>query len=295
MAESIATSSHTGDAPFRPAAGILPRTGLACLSAGTGEVVLLLHGWGGFKEMWWGVMRALAPTCRTVALDWPGHGSAALERGGPVLDALAKLTLDACAEAGLEKVTLAGHSFGGNVAARAALLRPDLVSRLVLVDAAIDAAYLTPTSRISAHPRAGRHLMRLNRVVGWPLARLGARVPHEHGGGFVRPFVRTQHYLRRVDPEVLVEYLRALREGSLGERVREIAQPTLVVAGERDFLVHPEQARRLAQAIPHAHLRMLPRAYHCPMDESPAAFHRSLLGFLRAHPLGGRCGWAPQQ
>lgn len=288
MARGITTAPHMDEAPFLPAPGILRRTGLASLSAGEGGAVVLLHGWGGFKEMWWGTMRALAPSHRTVALDWPGHGSVALERGRPVLDALAELTLDACAELGLEDVALVGHSFGGNVAVRAALLRPDLVSRLVLVDASIDAAYLSPTSRISAHPRAGRHLMRLNRVVGWPIGRLGARVPHEHGGGFVLPFVRGQHYLRRVEPDILVEYLRALRAGSLGERVREIVQPTLVVAGERDFLVHPEQARRLAEAIPHAHLHTLPRAYHCPMDESPAAFYRALLGFLGAHPPDGR-------
>lgn len=278
--------SVTYSAPpeFQPQTGIVPRTGLSYISAGTGNPVVLLHGWGGFKEAWWGAMRSLSQDYAVYAFDWPGHGSPALTPGQPVLDALVELAAGSLDALGLRHVTLAGHSFGGNVAARLALARPDLVSRLVLVDAAIDAEHLSPTSRLCTHPRIGERVLRLNRYLCWPLVRLGGRVPHDHAGGFLRPMARRQTYMARVDERVLFEFLVALCEGSLGDRVSQITQPVLVVAGERDPLVHPRQARDLAAKIPRSELCMLRRAYHCPMDEQPAAFNRALAGFLMRNP-----------
>lgn len=280
---------RTGNAApstFEPQAGIVPETGLRYLSAGAGEPVVLLHGWGGFKEMWWGAMRALSPSYRVVALDWPGHGSAPLEAGAPVLDTLAGLAVASCEALGLERVTLVGHSFGGNVAARVALAEPRLVARLALVDAAIDADHLSRTARLFANPRIGERALRLNRLVSWPLARLGGRVPHEHGGGFLRPLARRQSYLVRVEVGVLLEFLAALHGGSLGDEVAGIAQPTLVLWGERDPLVRPRQAWELARKIPRSRLVLIRGAYHCPMDEQPAEFNRALLDFLQDHLLG---------
>jgi len=85
-----------------------------------------------------------------------------------------------------------------------------------------------------------------------------------------------------VEASVLFAFLAALREGSLADRLSEIAQPTLVLVGERDPLIRPHQARDLARQIPHAQLCLVKRAYHCPMDEQPAAFNRALIDFLSA-------------
>jgi pimeloyl-ACP methyl ester carboxylesterase len=47
--------------------------------------------------------------------------------------------------------------------------------------------------------------------------------------------------------------------------------------------VLPRQARRAAELIPNAQLRIIPRAFHNPMDDRPAEFHRVLLEFLDHH------------
>ena len=268
---------------FRPHTGNVAQTGLQYLSAGKGEPVVLLHGWGGFKEMWWGTMQALSPYHRVIAFDWPGHGSSvALEAGLPVLDGLAELVLASFASLGLRRVTLVGHSLGGNVAARVALARPDLITRLALIDAVVDPGHLPATSWLFAHPRIGERALRVARLISWPLSKLGSRIPHEHGGGFLRPLARRQSRVAQVEASVLFAFLAALREGSLADRLSGIAQPTLILAGERDPLVRPRQARDLAREIPHAQLCLLRGAYHCPMDEQPTAFHRALIDFLSA-------------
>ena len=274
---------------FRLHTGNVAQTGLHYLSAGKGEPVVLLHGWGGFKEMWWGTMQALSPSYRVIAFDWPGHGSSGpLEAGLPVLDALADLALASFAALGLRGVTLVGHSLGGNVAARVALARPDLVARLALIDAVVDPGHLPATSWLFAHPRIGERALRFARLISWPLSKLGSRIPHEHGGGFLRPLARRQSRVAQVEVSVLFAFLAALREGSLADRLSEITQPTLILAGERDPLVRPHQARDLARQIPHAQLCLLRRAYHCPMDEQPIAFHQALIDFLQVHTFESR-------
>ncbi len=265
---------------MQPYSGSVPGTGVRYLRAGSGDPVVLLHGWGAFKEIWWGTIKALAPRYTAIAFDWPGHGSPALEDGQEVLEALVGVTEATCEALGLAGIALAGHSMGGNIAARVALRRPDLVSRLILVDAAIDAQYLSRLSRTYIHPRWGKRTIRLSQVLTRPVVRWGARVPHEHDGGVLRTWARRESYMARVNTTVLHTYLEALYRGSLAEQVGEIVQPTLVVTGARDPLVSPEQARSLARRIPRAELAVISRAFHNPMDEQPAAFHRALLDFL---------------
>ncbi len=267
-------------AEFRPVLGRVPRSGLAFLHAGSGAAVVLLHGWGASKELWWSTIKALEPFYSVYAFDWPGHGSPALETDADILDALVESTATTCDTLGLHQIVLVGHSLGGNIAARVAIERPELVARLVLVDAAIDSRYLSALSRLYVDPRWGEAAIRLNRRLSGPFARMGARVPHEHGGGVVWPWMRRARYMARVDTHVLHSFLAALHRGSIADRVDAITQPTLVVTGEHDPLVHPRQAYLLADAIPCARLAIIKGAYHTPMDERPADFYRALLTFL---------------
>ncbi len=274
-------------AAFEPEVGVAPRTGVPFLCAGSGEPVVFLHGWGAFKELWWSTLKYLAPNYQVLALDWPGHGTAEIAAAGELLPDLATLAIDTCIASGLERVTLVGHSLGGNVAARAALERPDIIARLVLVDAAIDPRHFMRMGRLMLDPRWGEAAIRVSRKLARPLHLIGARVPHEHRGGVLRPWARRTCYMALVDPRVLHNYLIAIHRGSIADQIHRISQPTLVVTGKRDPLVHPRQARLLAEAIPKAELEVIPRSYHTPMDERPAEFNRVLLRFLERHPLDG--------
>src|SRR5262249_8993200 len=62
----------------------------------------------------------------------------------------------------------------------------------------------------------------------------------------------------------------------------KIRMPTLVVWGEQDRLLPPDEGRRLAAAIPGSVLAMLPHAGHMPQEEVPAEFSRTVVEFLRS-------------
>lgn len=59
-----------------------------------------------------------------------------------------------------------------------------------------------------------------------------------------------------------------------------ISTPTLVVAGEDDFICGPDSAREIAGAIPGARLELIPGAGHFTYVEQPEAFRAALLPFL---------------
>ncbi len=266
---------------FVPQTAMLERSNLRCITAGQGEPVVFLHGVGGFKELWWETMRVMQAQFRMFAFDWPGHGSPPLPTDTPILETLAQQTIEACDELGLRQIALVGHSLGGNVAARVALTRPDLVTRLALIDAAVLDTHLPFYGKLYVDPRWSRYTGRTHASVAGLLGRIGARVPHDHAGGLLQPWARRCYYMMQAEEQILQAFVRAVYQGSLGDDLRHIQQPTLVLTGSRDMLVRPGQARKIAAMIPDARLVIQRGAYHNPMDEQPAAFQRTLRAFLQ--------------
>jgi pimeloyl-ACP methyl ester carboxylesterase len=66
------------------------------------------------------------------------------------------------------------------------------------------------------------------------------------------------------------------------EELRNIAMPVLVLHGERDEFIAPDQPRRLAALIPGATLMIMPGIGHFAHIEQPAEFNRIVLEFLAA-------------
>ncbi|RRR65424.1 MAG: alpha/beta hydrolase [Candidatus Viridilinea halotolerans] len=248
--------------------------GLSYLHAGEyGPPVVMLHGWGAFKELWWSTLRRLGRDHRCFALDLPGHGGSPLGQAA-TLAALAQRVAAFCDDMGLQAITLLGHSMGGAVAVELALARPDLVAQLVLVDAAVDAHLMPFFARIYMLPGWGWVLLRCTQALGRALRPLTTRVPHEHGGGWLRPWMRRNAYLATFEPEGLHRIYRSLFATRAGPRLAQLRMPTLVISGQLDSLVPAAHSRRLAQRIAGARYVEIFGALHNPMDERPAAFEK---------------------
>ncbi len=107
--------------------------GLRVWTGGDGPAVVLVHGLGGSAANWVEVVPRLLPVMRVLAVDLPGHGGSPAPARGSGIDAYAEAVAAAMLSERCTPALVAGHSFGGQVAARLALRRPELVSRLLLV------------------------------------------------------------------------------------------------------------------------------------------------------------------
>lgn len=105
-------------------------------TAGTGDKVVLLHGWGGRADSFLPVYNYLSSKFQVYAIDFPGFGQSTVpDRQWGVQDYMDMLYkfFDAL---NIEKAHLIGHSFGGRVSIMFSAKHPERVDKIVLVDSA---------------------------------------------------------------------------------------------------------------------------------------------------------------
>jgi len=98
-----------------------------------GEVVLLVHGYGGDRNSWLFLQEPLAARHRVYALDLPGHGTSSKDVGDGSVGVLADAVLGVLDSIGAERAHLVGHSLGGAVAVAAAARDPRRIGSLTLI------------------------------------------------------------------------------------------------------------------------------------------------------------------
>jgi len=106
------------------------------MEAGSGPVVIFLHGLGGDRKNWGPTIGPLSEKYRVIAPDQIGFGLSDKPlinyRIGTLVDVLDRMLK----ELKIERASLVGNSLGGWAAAAFTLAHPEKVDRLVLVDAA---------------------------------------------------------------------------------------------------------------------------------------------------------------
>lgn len=265
-----------------------------------GRTVLLLHGKNFSGAYWERTARALsARGYRVVIPDQVGFGKSSK----PVpfqysLHALAAHTRALLESLGVERAAVVGHSMGGMVAVRFALLAPERTERLVLVNpiGLEDWKRLVPYRPVEALFEAERKA-----------------TPRS-----VRAYMQESYFAGQWKPayEPLVEVLAGWTRGKDRERLAWVAAlttemvftqpvlyefpdlrtPTLLIIGERDRTAigkawaspevraqlgnYPELGRKAAAAIPGAKLVALPGVGHLPQVEAWADYERALVDFL---------------
>jgi pimeloyl-ACP methyl ester carboxylesterase len=241
----------------------------AWLEAGSGPLLVLVHGAGGSADLWLHQLDDLADAARVVAPDLPGHGPGQGRRGGPGTPSVpgyAEWLEGFLAALDAESVVLVGHSMGGAIAQSFALARPERLAGLVLM---ATGARLRVLPRIvellRQRPREGQSLIR-------DLS-FGPGAPPECTD-------LVDRVLRERAPLVtLADYLVCDRF-DVRDQLAGIRTPTLVVAGTEDRLTPPKYGRFLAEAIPKARLVEIPGAGHFPQLEAPAAVNAAIREFL---------------
>ncbi len=98
-----------------------------------GKYILFIHGLASYIPAWKKNIENLKNNYRCIAIDLPGYGKSSKGNYQVSMDFYADVIADFCRKKNINKVILAGHSMGGQIAITAALKYPDLVSDLILI------------------------------------------------------------------------------------------------------------------------------------------------------------------
>lgn len=246
--------------------------------AGSGPAVLLIHGLGWDHSLWNPTIEQFAPRHRMIAADTRGHGGTG-KPAGPYDMAMFAKDYSALADAiGLKRVCVVGLSQGGMVAQKLALLRPDLVSALVLISTSCKSA---PSLRDNMEAR----IAAMDQAGPAATAKIAAESIFSPGWRAANAEGLTRFYAWRsaMPVEPLNAATRALYDFDLSKDLPSITVPTLVVAGAEDTLTRPAGMEEIAALIPGAEYRLIAESGHMLPVEQPAAVSALLGDFLDTH------------
>jgi pimeloyl-ACP methyl ester carboxylesterase len=258
-------------------------------SAGSGPLLVLLHGIAGTSATWELVIPRLAERHTVIAPDLLGHGDSEKPQGDYSLGAYASGVRDLLDSLGHESATIVGHSLGGGIAMQFAYQFADRCDRLGLVSSGGLGREVHLLLRAAALPgaeavlpwlsAAGKH--GVGKVVH-VLGRLGLRASSDLEEAW-RSFVSL------TDPDARRAFLHTVR-GIIdlgGQRVSAhdrlyLAEglPTLIVWGEEDPLIPVSHAREAHARIAGSRLEIFSGAGHFPHLDAPVLFAEVLLDFM---------------
>jgi pimeloyl-ACP methyl ester carboxylesterase len=255
--------------------------------AGSGPVLLLIHGMGGSSENWRAVIEPLALDHTVIVPNLPGHGGSS-PGGDYSVGGLAAGLRDLLLVLGQDRATLVGHSLGGGIAMQFAYQFPEILERLVLVSSGGLGPEVSPLLRAAALPGAGPFIATTAPLVG----ALDARLRRAEIGG--RPLSTdlsevVHGYALLSDRQRRAAFLSTVRSviGIGGQKVSAVdrlylaeAVPVLIVWGARDHLVPAHHADHAHREIRGSRLEVFEDAGHLPQLEEPARFVEVLERFL---------------
>ncbi|GLR20014.1 alpha/beta fold hydrolase [Portibacter lacus] len=109
---------------------------IAYMEVGQGDPIIFIHGLGSYAPAWKKNIDQLSKNYRCIAIDLPGYGKSSKGKYEASMSAYADNISEFITLLGLEIVTLAGHSMGGQISMMTALAYPDQIDRLILISPA---------------------------------------------------------------------------------------------------------------------------------------------------------------
>ncbi len=264
---------------------------IGLIDEGQGEQVLvLIHGLGSNAKSWIKNIPALAKKYRVIALDLPGYGKSDKGYYQYSMDFYADVVKDLLNDISVSRVTLVGHSMGGQIAMYTALKYPEKVENLVLLSPAgferftpgesawmrkavsTEFVYDTPIRNIDINARATFYEM-----PDWAEFIITDRIQIRSAKGFDR-------YCYAVSKNVA-----AMLDGIVWDRLDQIKHRTLIIFGEEDGLIpnpylHGGRTREIAtigeNEIANNELIMIPDCGHFVQVEKPDQTNEAILNFM---------------
>ena len=255
---------------------------------GEGKPLLLIHGYGAGMWVWEKQIEALSQFYRVYALDLIGHGFSDRPKISYTPETYIHFLRDFMDGVGIEKATLIGNSMGGGVAWATAILFPERVDRLILIDC------VPPNVLQQVKNESFRMLTAIKDIPLLPYLVMAVR----NKSSIRKILLECISNIKLVTPEVVDRQVQLSRiKGTtwalystfqharealkLEDRFSLIRKPTLFIWGEKDLIFPPHVGEKLHHAIAGSKFRRIEKSGHIPMWETPDEVNQAILDFLQ--------------
>jgi pimeloyl-ACP methyl ester carboxylesterase len=303
MSPAATAKAATGDTSAKPSSAraleqpLLRRLTLhghrvAYRQAGSGPVLVLIHGITSSSATWERVMPYLARHFTVIAPDLIGHGESDKPRGDYSLGSHASSIRDLLLVLGHERASVVGHSLGGGIAMQFAYQFPERCERLALVDSGglgrdvnvlLRAATL-PGAEYVLPLLAATRLLDAGRLAGRLLGSLGLRARTD-----IEEIARGHATLSDAEARAaFVHTLRSVVEPG-GQRVDASDRlylsahiPFLLIWGEQDSVIPVAHGRAAHEHVASSRLEVFESSGHFPQLDEPHRFIDVLTDFVES-------------
>jgi pimeloyl-ACP methyl ester carboxylesterase len=255
---------------------------------GEGKPLLLIHGYGAGIWVWEKQIEILSKSYRVYALDVIGHGFSDRPKIPYTSETYIHFLKDFMDEAGIERATLIGNSMGGGIAWAMAILFPERVDRLILIDC------VPPDVLHEIKNESFRTLVAIKDIPILPYLVIAGRSKSSvrwillecvSDIKLITPQVLNRQYqLSKIQGTTWVLYStfkHAEEAIKLKDQLSLIRHPTLFIWGERDLIFPPHVGEALHQTIPGSKFLKIEKSGHIPMWETPDEVNQAILSFLQ--------------
>jgi len=250
---------------------------IACDLAGDGPLVIFMHGIGGNRSNWRANLPAFARHFACVAWDARGYGDSDDYETELAFDDFVADLLRVQDHLGVRRAHLVGLSMGGRIAMRCALLHPDRVATLTLLDTHEGFEAFSPQQRLAFVDSRRAPL-------------LGGKEPRDIAEPVARTLVsssaKPEHLQQLIDSIAALHkesYIKSLQatveQVTLGD-ISTIRAPAHFVVGSEDTLTPVAMHREMAAKLGGAPVTVLPGAGHLSNIEAADAFNAAAMAWL---------------
>jgi len=247
-------------------------------SFGSGSpAIVFLHPWTTNRYIWAGQLPIFARNHQCILVDHRGHGQSDKPADGYAIGEMAADVLAIMDDAGVDKAVIVGNSIGGMVAMQTSLDAPGRVIANLILSSGTNIGADTPPEVAEAMQKDWRGVFSalLDSAVS-PKSKADKPEIQAFMEGCFRTetnFTEGVFWASAADPNGVFNW-------NISDRLKDIKQPTLIIAGEDDGATTPAQNQFLADNIPNATIKLIKDVGHFCQLEKPAFFNAELEAFL---------------
>ena len=248
--------------------------------------IVLLHGTSASLHTWDAWTKELKKKHRIIRLDLPAFGlTGANPTGDYSYQFYVDFLHDFLKKVYIEKCVLVGNSLGGGIAWQFALKHPEVVKKLILVDAS---GFPSKQGRLPIGFRLAQMPL-VNQLVKYvtPKSIVKSSLLSSYGDKSKVTDSLVDRYfelnLHQGNRQALLDRMRQRLEAPDTSLIKRLQMPTLVIWGDQDSLIPVEVAYKFHDALPNDTLVILKGVGHVPMEESPQITIQAVEAFLKKY------------